>query len=264
MLLLSFLGSAGFVAAYVMNLGTQALGAAAAVAFVGLCAAAVAWAFWMLPEQTVVDERDSYPCQEEDRFNQGAELAAGTAQLTRRGTVVNAALVALGALGLAFLAPLRSLAPAGALPILRSRWRRGVRLIGLDRRPIRTDALKVDSFTTVFPEGAFGDALSTAVLIRVPPNAGVPGATSDGYVAFSKVCTHAGCPVALYRAAEHQLLCPCHQSSFDVDDRGRVISGPADRALPMLPLEVDPSGDLRAADRLTASPGPGYWEMQNG
>jgi ubiquinol-cytochrome c reductase iron-sulfur subunit len=122
---------------------------------------------------------------------------------------------------------------------------------------VRTEDLNVGSVVTVFPEGAEGDAASQTVLIRLPDGL---GQSVDGYVAFSKVCTHAGCPVALYRAAQHQLMCPCHQSVFDVVNGGNVLAGPADHALPQLPIEIGADGYLHAKADFPVPIGPGFWE----
>ena len=129
-----------------------------------------------------------------------------------------------------------------------------------------TDAtLETDSFTTVFPEGFAGSADSQAVLIRVAPGllqlspTGMAGAP-NGLVAYSKICTHAGCPLGLYLAAEHQLRCPCHQSTFDVLDGARPVYGPAPKPLPQLPIEIGTDGVLRATGDFDAPVGPSYWD----
>jgi ubiquinol-cytochrome c reductase iron-sulfur subunit len=124
----------------------------------------------------------------------------------------------------------------------------------------------VGSVITVFPQGREGSADSQAVLIRVedgalqlPPDrlAGAPG----GLVAYSKVCTHAGCPVGLYETQTHRLLCPCHQSTFDVLRGAQPVFGPAARPLPQLPIEIGPDGLLRATGDFTEPVGPGFWEL---
>jgi ubiquinol-cytochrome c reductase iron-sulfur subunit len=118
---------------------------------------------------------------------------------------------------------------------------------------------------TVFPENDLGSADGQVVLVRVDPQllrlpASRQGWAPDGLIAFSKVCTHAGCPVGLYQADSHRLLCPCHQSSFDVLDAAKPLSGPAAWPLPQLPLTVDEAGVLRAAGGLSEPVGPGWWK----
>ncbi len=82
----------------------------------------------------------------------------------------------------------------------------------------------------------------------------------DGIVAFSKICTHVGCPVALYEQQTHHLLCPCHQSTFDVADSAKVVFGPAKRPLPQLPITVDDEGYLVAQSDFHEPIGPSFWE----
>jgi ubiquinol-cytochrome c reductase iron-sulfur subunit len=134
----------------------------------------------------------------------------------------------------------------------------------------------VGGFTTVFPETDIGGAYSQTMLIRVdpppasgylkpPPQFAKQRATwaPQGYIAFSKVCTHAGCPVGLYQELTKKMLCPCHQSLFDVTDAATPIFGPAPRPLPQLPLYIDDEGYFRAQDGYDEPVGPGYWERGN-
>jgi ubiquinol-cytochrome c reductase iron-sulfur subunit len=136
-------------------------------------------------------------------------------------------------------------------------------------RLVKVDELEQDSFATVFPESSPGSADGQAVLIRVDPTAlqlppdradGAP----DGYVCYSKVCTHLGCPIGLYLAADHELRCPCHQSTFDVLNGAIPVYGPADRPLPQLLLDVDDEGYLVAQGDFTGPVGPGFWTIEKG
>ena len=86
------------------------------------------------------------------------------------------------------------------------------------------------------------------------------GWSYDGIVAFSKICTHVGCPVALYEQQTHHILCPCHQSTFDASDGAKVVFGPAKRPLPQLPITVDDEGYLVAQDGFNEPIGPSFWE----
>jgi ubiquinol-cytochrome c reductase iron-sulfur subunit len=87
----------------------------------------------------------------------------------------------------------------------------------------------------------------------------------DGtHVAYSKICTHAGCPVGLYRAESQSLICPCHQSQFDVADGGKPFFGPAARPLPQLPLGVDEEGILVAQGDFPEPVGPAFWDRNRG
>jgi ubiquinol-cytochrome c reductase iron-sulfur subunit len=138
--------------------------------------------------------------------------------------------------------------------------------VDVDGNLVTRNTLEVDSFITVFPEDAVGSGDSQAVLIRVQTGslqlpadrlAGAP----EGYVAYSKICTHAGCAVGLYLARVHELRCPCHQSTFDVLNGAQPTYGPAARALPQLPIEIDPDGTIRALSDFTAPVGPSFWDL---
>jgi ubiquinol-cytochrome c reductase iron-sulfur subunit len=104
--------------------------------------------------------------------------------------------------------------------------------------------------------------------LRLPPERR-GWATPEGIVAYSKICTHAGCAIALYRSPNYQptsdppgLACPCHYSVFDPRTGGTVVSGPAGRGLPQLPLIVDPAGELRAGGGFSGPIGPSWWNVR--
>ena len=116
----------------------------------------------------------------------------------------------------------------------------------------------------MFPQGDTGSADGQAVMMRVEPSllrlpADRRTWAVDGIIAFSKVCTHAGCPVGLYEADTHELLCPCHQSAFAVLEGARPVSGPAAWPLPQLPLAVGDDGVLRSTGDFSDPVGPGWW-----
>lgn len=255
-LVLAILGSLGFMIAYARGAGTQWEGVALAVALSGFLLAALGWAFWIVGDERVVDERDTYPSDEADRRGLVAEARDAQAEVTRSGMLVRLLLGAFGVFGLATIFPFRSLGPAPGTTLFKTKWKRGDRMVREDGTAVRESDLNVGSVITVFPEGAIGDASSQTMLVRLPDGL---GQSVDGYVAYSKICTHAGCPVALYRAAAHELMCPCHQSIFDVVDAGKVVSGPADHALPQLPIEVSSDGYLRAKGDFPVPVGPGFW-----
>jgi ubiquinol-cytochrome c reductase iron-sulfur subunit len=125
----------------------------------------------------------------------------------------------------------------------------------------------LDGLVTVFPEGHHDSADGQAVLVRVRreqlhPAPGRETWSPDGLIVYSKVCTHAGCPVGLYQSADHTLLCPCHQSAFDVLDRARPVFGPAAVALPQLPIRLDGDGYLRAQGDFSDPVGPAFWSRR--
>jgi ubiquinol-cytochrome c reductase iron-sulfur subunit len=108
-------------------------------------------------------------------------------------------------------------------------------------------------------------AKAAVLLIRLDPDLvedrpDREGWDFDGIYAYSKICTHVGCPVALYEQQTHHLLCPCHQSTFDVTQYCKVIFGPANRPLPQLPITVDDEGYLIAQSDFHEPPGPSFWE----
>lgn len=256
-LLAAIAGCALFIAAYAASGSRLYEGLSIALAAAAFSAAALGWAFWVVPQETVADEVDTYPSSERDRASQSGELASDARAISRSRILVGLLVAAAGALIAALAVPLRSLGPATDDALFHTRWRRGDRLVREDGRAVRLDDLNVDSAVTVFPESAPGDSQSQTTLIRLPQDS--PNSI-EGYVAYSRICTHAGCPVALYRAEAKQLFCPCHQSTFDVTQNGAVVSGPADHALPRLPLQADADGTLRAAGDFPVPVGPGFWE----
>ena len=167
-------------------------------------------------------------------------------------------LAAVGLLGLAALFPIASLGPEPDDTLFHTKWRRGSRLQRLDGTFVKRSDLNVGAMETVFPEGNLDDAQSVAMILRMPD--GIGRDALDGYIAYSKVCTHAGCPVALYRAADQKLVCPCHQSVFDAANDAAVLAGPADHALPRLPLQIGDDGYVRADGDFPEPVGPGFWE----
>jgi ubiquinol-cytochrome c reductase iron-sulfur subunit len=141
-----------------------------------------------------------------------------------------------------------------------------MRLVDAGNRPMRPEELPLDSVRTVFPEGFVGRPDSQTLLIKINPGDlslpdGRDAWAPQGCIAYSKVCTHAGCPVGLYRARQHLLLCPCHQSTFDVTRGAVPVFGPAARPLPQLPMEVGPDGYLVASGDFPEPIGPGFWDM---
>ncbi len=131
--------------------------------------------------------------------------------------------------------------------------------------PVRASEVPLGGLVTVFPEGAVGSADGQAVLVRVEPQlldlpAGRDTWAPEGLLVYSKVCTHAGCPVGLYEAQHHELLCPCHQSAFNVLNGAHPTSGPAARAQPQLPIQIASDGTLIALGDFSDPVGPGYWD----
>ena len=267
-----------FVAVYVLDRlprQTQLLGLSLGLALLSIAAALI-----VTGKRLVVTEEleDEYPPEEQPEEQEAIAqtVAESGSRLTRRRLFALGLGTAGGALAVALLAPLASLGPGIDLDsFVRTPWRRGRRLVDEDGKPYRAADIEQDTFYTAFPEGADREQLaSPLVVVRLPPrdldlpreNAGYAAA---GIVAFSKICTHAGCAIALYRTplfpeAEPKpaLVCPCHYSTFDPATGGTVIFGPAGRKLPMLPLRIDGRGYLRAAGNFDGPVGPSWWGVR--
>ena len=260
-LFLTVVGSGGFIAVYATSESTLYEGLGLGVASLGLCLAALGWAFWILPKEQVVDEIVTYPSPHNEQVAQEAVIEQGVQEVSRPRLLLAILGGALACFGAALVVPIRSLGPAIDKTLFHTAWRKGSVLVRDDGSPIRVTDLEVDSAVLVFPQNAVEDAMSQTMLVRVTDSE-APG--TRGYLAYSRVCTHAGCPVALYRAADRELMCPCHQSVFNVVADGAVVSGPADHALPRLPIAIDDDGVLRATGDFAAPVGPGFWEESNG
>ena len=150
-------------------------------------------------------------------------------------------------------------------------WKKGTRLVtDPEGNPIKASDLSIGSVVHIQPEGLEKSdhpleekAKAAVLLMRLEPDkldsVSKPG-SFEGIVAYSKICTHMGCPVALYEQQTHHLLCPCHQSTFDLTQACKVIFGPAKRPLPQLPITVDGEGYLIAAEGFDQAVGPSFWE----
>jgi ubiquinol-cytochrome c reductase iron-sulfur subunit len=261
-LVLSIGGSITIAVGYLRHGETQLTGIGVAAAFAGLAITLVTWGNHLMPAEQVTGPREA--------FGDEGELAAFERELhdpevSRRSMLRRGLVAAVGVLGAAAVLPLRSLGPAPRRSLAVTPWRAGKRLVTDDGRPVRAVDVPADGLVTVFPEGHPGSPDGQAVLIRTAPGQlrprpGRADWSPEGLVAYSKLCTHAGCPVGLYEPENHTLLCPCHQSTFDVLDGARPRSGPAAVSLPQLPLHIDEGGFLVADGDFSAPVGPAYWE----
>lgn len=265
-LVLSTAGSIGLVVAYWSDAAIQIQGLAMALATGGLALALGVWGRRAVPDRVAVEGRPPMPSDAGARA-----LAARTAELDHEGLGRRRSLRALvgvagASLFAAFLSPLRSLGPSPFPERRRTGWASGLRLVDEHGSPLRAGDLDVGSLVTAFPEGETTTerADSQIVLIRMTEDAlrltdEQRSLTVQGHVAYSKVCTHAGCPVGLYDADTNELLCPCHQSVFLASEGARPTFGPAARPLPQLPLTLDVDGYLVAADDFPEPVGPSFW-----
>ncbi len=178
-----------------------------------------------------------------------------------------------GALGRLWMYAVGAFAIMGVVPFVAlarrpgrrgTAWSSGARLVTSDGKAVKADSLVVGAIETVFPQGRTGAPESATLLLRLQDDVLRVGPDRAGWaprgnVAYSKICTHAGCPVAIYRHASYELYCPCHQSVFDVLDAARPVSGPATRALPQLALDIDSAGYLIARGDFSEPVGPDEW-----
>jgi ubiquinol-cytochrome c reductase iron-sulfur subunit len=248
----------------------QLLGLSLGLSLAFLAAALIAMAKLVL----VTEEREEdYPQPERPDEQEAIEQLvqeSGT-PITRKKLLAAAGGTAGGALLLAALTPALSLGPwLDTDPLYRTPWRRGRRLVDRDGRPWNAADIG-EAFYTAYPEGASQREIGSPVVVvrldpaalRLPPER--VSWAPQGIVAYSKICTHAGCAIALYRQPKFgptqprpALICPCHYSTFDPARAAEVIFGPAGRPLPQLPLMIDGAGELRAGGNLSGPPGPSW------
>jgi ubiquinol-cytochrome c reductase iron-sulfur subunit len=258
-----------------------ALGSSLGLALMGLGTGSIIWVRHLTPNIETEEERHELRSAEEDRAAFEEDFATGTAitQVTKRPLLRRTMLLATAPLALIPLWLLRDLGPLPGTVLRRTVWKTGTRVVTLGgNRPLRpADMTTPGSMITVIPEGYSEDSNALAkagvILIKFAPGElRIPDIfdgktrlygmnwTVDDIVAYSKICTHVGCPVALYEQTTHHILCPCHQSTFDAANGANVIFGPAARALPQLPLTTDSDGYLVAAQDFTQPVGPSFWE----
>ena len=260
----SGLASFGLLVTYILGGQPQVEGSLIAVSLGGLAAGFILWAHHLMPTGHFVQEREPHSSTPAERSALAVEMERGGEEIQRRTFLGRILIGALGLLGVAALFPVRSLGIRPGRTLFHTSWTRGARVVTAAGQPVTSTTLEVGSVVTVFPEGHTNVADSQTILLRVSTSEfkPLPGRESwspQGYLAFSKVCTHAGCPVALYQAESKELFCPCHQSAFDIFDGARPIAGPATRPLPQLPLAIDGSGYLIAQGDFPEPVGPGFW-----
>jgi ubiquinol-cytochrome c reductase iron-sulfur subunit len=255
----------GLAAVYAAGGQPQAEGALLFVTLAGIGYGIAAWGKYLFPNGPYVQEREPLPSSPAEREQLARSIERGSEDLSRRRFLRRLLTAAGTALGVALLFPIRSLGPNPDDVLEHTAWFTGARVVDADGKPVPVGAVAVGGVVTVFPEGFAGDATSQTLLIHASdqPVVTAPGRETwspGGYLAYSNVCTHAGCPVGLYEHRTNQLLCPCHQSLFNVLEGARVVFGPAPRALPQLPLAVNPDGYLIAQADYDEAVGPSFWD----
>jgi len=286
----AFIAGCGFIAAYV-GLGVHsvdktlrsnlALGFSLSVTLAALGLGALLWVRHLMPNVEVVEERHELRSDQKDRQAFEGYFKEGTAnsQFVKRPLVRRTLMLGTLPLLAAPVVLLRDLGPLPGTSLRHTVWSPGRRLLvyGTNQPITSAEFSAPGQSITIVPEG-FTDNLdalakATVTLIKFRPGElniptttdggtliGTMNWTVDNIVAYSRICTHVGCPVGLYEQTTHHLLCPCHQSTFDASTGATVIFGPAPRPLPQLPLTVDSQGFLVSKSDFTQPVGPSFWE----
>ena len=291
---LSALLSVGFCFAYFMNpIGFKAremFGLGLSNVTLGLCLGgalllmgigAIQWARKLMSDVEIIEYRHSASSSQEDREETLAMLDEGISEsgIARRPLVRNSLLLGAGALGLPAIVALRDIGPLPGNALAHTVWKKGMRVVqDVVGNPMRPEDIEVGQLVNAEPAVFFekntdyvgtklldAKAKAAVVVVRMDPAdiTPAPGREKwgvDGILVYSKICTHVGCPISLWEQQTHHMLCPCHQSTFDLADNGKVIFGPAARALPQLPITVDAEGYLTARSDFDEPVGPSYWE----
>ena len=252
------------------------LGMAISLFFIGM--GAIHWAKTLMPDVEVVAQRHEFRSPDSDRkdFVVAVKEGAAAAGLGRRSLIKRSLGAALGLSALSPLILLRDLGPLPGKELEKTTWKTGTHLVtDPGNRRIKASDLEVGAVAQVLPEvedpehRQLSDIAKDAVLlIRLRPQefnleADRLAMTHDGIIAFSKICSHMGCAVALYEQQTKHLLCPCHQSTFDVTRAAKVIFGPSARPLPQLDITIDNEGYLVARNPFSEPVGPSFWERNS-
>ena len=263
---------------------TVALGTTLGLALLCIGIAAIQWARKLMSDVEIVEMRHPARSSDEDRevaltsLKQGADDSG----IARRPLIRNSMLGALAMLGLPAIVVLRDLGPLPDDKLAHTVWRKGMRLVNdVAGTPIKPEEVEIGQLINaepgVFFEEKDGEPLyegtrlqqakakAAIIIVRMKPSDITPTKDREnwgveGILSYSKICTHVGCPISLWEQQTHHLLCPCHQSTFDLADNGKVIFGPAARPLPQLPIMVDSEGYLVAQSDFHEPVGPSYWE----
>jgi len=262
-----------------VRLNTASLGIAIALGLLGIGIGAVHWAKALMSDAEIVEMRHGTRGTPEVRQKAVDVFTLGNKEsgFGRRTLIRNSLFGALALTPIPAVVLFRDLAPdEEPNQLLRhTLWEKGTRLArDPNGTPIKASDVTFGSAFHVIPEGLNDEhdrleqkAKASVLLMRLHPEDlnELPeraGWSYDGIVAYSKICTHVGCPVALYEQQTHHLLCPCHQSQFDVANHAKVIFGPASRPLPQLPIAIDEEGYLVAQSDFLEPVGPSFWERE--
>jgi len=262
---------AGFGACYWVNAAPWTLGATFGGGLFLMGTGLIAWGKYLMPRGPFVEERHTLANSEDDRNAFAAAIVERGGGVIKRRKFLGGLLGAgMGIFGVVAAFPLvRSLGPLPKGTLFHTDWAKGTYLVDITGRRVHADDLAIGSIVTVYPEGLEntdnGQAVDQTVLIRLSNQDFVTQKGREtwgpqGYLAYSKLCTHLGCPVGLYEQQLQLLVCPCHQSMFDVTNGCIPNFGPAPRPLPQLPLQFDAAGYLQSQADFNQPVGPGFWE----
>ena len=284
---LSILGSAFALYAYFafpIELGNMAsvrsntlfLGLGMTLGLMGIGIGAVHWAKTLMPDNEVAEDRHLTRGSDEKRAAavEIINLASQESGFSRRKLIRRTLYGALAFFPIPGLFLFGDLGPKVNEKLRHTTWKKGTKLArDPSQRAIRASDVTIGSVFHVIPEDLSPEdpeylekkSKAAVLLVRVDPSELIEteerkGWSYQGIVAYSKICTHVGCPVALYEQHTHHLLCPCHQSTFDLVNGCKVIFGPATRALPQLPITVDKDGYLVAQSDFLEPVGPSFWD----
>src|SRR5690349_9531995 len=262
-----------------------ALGSTLGAALLLIGSGIIKWAKQLMGDHEIAENRHPSASSDQDREEALAALNAGLDEsgIARRPLIRNSLIGAVAALGLPAVVALRDLGP---LPSGHTNtvWRKGMRVVNdVSGEPIKPADLEVGQLVNAEPEALFevdehgervlhgkealqAKSKAAVIVVRMRPEAIRPSKGRenwgiDGILCYSKICTHVGCPISLWEQQTHHLLCPCHQSTFDLADNGKVVFGPAYRPLPQLPLGIDEDGYLIALSDFTDIVAPSYPEL---
>lgn len=256
-----------------------ALGGGLGLALLLIGIGAVQWSKRLMADYEIVEDRHGAASSEEDRTEAAAtvSLANQESGFGRRGLIRGSLIGALAVLGLPAIVLLGDLGPLASARPMHTVWRRGMRVVNdPNLEPIRAEDVELGQLVNGLPAGIesmhghevlTAKATSAVILVRMSPEE-INAAENrrdwgiDGILCYSKICTHVGCPTNLYERHTKHLLCPCHQSTFDLSNNGKVVFGPAGRPMPQLPIMVDDEGYIVAQSDFTEPIGPTYWERE--
>lgn len=270
-----------------LGASTVALGVTLGGALLLIGIGIIQWARKLMGDHEIVEMRHPAASSQEDRAATLEALSLGTEEsgIARRPLVRNTLLGAVGLLGLPAVVLLRDLGPAPGDKLANTIWAKGMRVVrDVVGTPIMASELEIGDLVNAAPEALFPTeengypeiegvplqvekAKGAIIVVKMEPSDITPAPgrenwTVNGIICYSKICTHVGCPISLYERTTHHVLCPCHQSTFDLADAAKVVFGPAHRPLPQLPLAVDEEGYLIAQSDFTEPIGASYWERE--